>query len=201
MMAVTALGCVSTWGASIAHADTTSPSSARPPSSTNQSSPSNLTAKPALSVAQKKAQALQLMARGRLALDQGNIAVANQLLQQVNALRVPQNAFTTEEPQIWQFAFDVRNAIRKSGTTQSQTGVVAKAGFNPTAGASTAAPQVAIQNPLYNPATASGGIRQVQSTDNQPTLAPPIGGPVSSPLTAPPVLTAPTCASRGPLAT
>jgi general secretion pathway protein D len=71
-------------------------------------------------VAARKQEALRLLAIGRAALDRGDTATALQLARQAEALQVPESAYASGEPRVWQFVLDAESAARRAGTLQAQ---------------------------------------------------------------------------------
>lgn len=65
----------------------------------------------------RKQQALRLVALGRAALDRGDISQAMFLVDQAEALGVPESEFQAGEARPWQLSLDVKSAARRKGIT------------------------------------------------------------------------------------
>ncbi|MEM9645028.1 MAG: DUF4974 domain-containing protein, partial [Planctomycetota bacterium] len=70
-------------------------------------------------VATRKAEALRLLAIGRSALDRGDTATALTLARQAETRNVPESAYQTGEPRVWQFLLDAESAAKRSGVMQT----------------------------------------------------------------------------------
>ena len=65
--------------------------------------------------AERKQEALRLVAIGRAALDRGDAATALAVARQAESLKVPEKDFAAGEPRVWQLLLDAESAARKSG--------------------------------------------------------------------------------------
>ena len=81
--------------------------------------PFGATSLPSADIATRKADVLRMLATGRAALDRGDLATAQRLASEAEALAVPENAFTPGEPRVWQLSLDVDSAARRAGVTKS----------------------------------------------------------------------------------
>ncbi len=66
-------------------------------------------------VADRKREALRLIAVGRSALDRGDIAGALALAHKAHSLEVPETEFAPGEPRVWEFVLDAESAARRTG--------------------------------------------------------------------------------------
>ena len=65
--------------------------------------------------ANRKQEALRLVAIGRASLDRGDIPTAVAIARQAEALNVPEKDFAPGEPRVWQLLLDAESAARRSG--------------------------------------------------------------------------------------
>ena len=65
--------------------------------------------------ANRKQEALRLVAIGRAALDRGDITTAVAIAREAEALNVPEKDFAPGEPRVWQLLLDAESAARRSG--------------------------------------------------------------------------------------
>lgn len=65
--------------------------------------------------ANRKQEALRLVAIGRASLDRGDIPTAVANARQAEALNVPEKDFAPGEPRVWQLLLDAESAARRSG--------------------------------------------------------------------------------------
>ncbi|OYP32210.1 general secretion pathway protein GspD [Rhodopirellula sp. MGV] len=79
-------------------------------------------------VAATKAEALRLVAQGRLALDRGDTAGALGFARQAQQLNIPESAFAPGEPRVWDFVLDAESAAKRTGVMDSQIALAGGAG-------------------------------------------------------------------------
>lgn len=65
--------------------------------------------------ANRKQEALRLVAIGRASLDRGDITTAVAIARKAEALNVPEKDFAPGEPRVWQLLLDAESAARRSG--------------------------------------------------------------------------------------
>ena len=92
--------------------------------------------------ANRKQEALRLVAIGRASLDRGDIPTAVAIARQAEALNVPEKDFAPGEPRVWQLLLDAESAARRSGVRLAS-------------GAEPLANQAAISGPGINPVQAA----------------------------------------------
>lgn len=139
-----------------------------------QRMPSVAGAKPILSPAAAKAEALRQIAIGRAALDRGDVRTALGAAGKAQSLGVPESAFAAGEPRIWQLVLDAESAARRSGIAlasatdhssasgmQDPAMVVQTAGGQAPADDAAAVAQMLFNQPAAN---AASPIQQVQNT-------------------------------------
>jgi general secretion pathway protein D len=96
----------------------------------------SLTAAP---IMQQRAEVMRLLSIGKSALDRGDMPTAQQVLQQAEALQVPDEAFAARDMRPWQLRLQIENIQRRSGGVQT-------AGFDANDGTSGA-----VQPGVYRP--------------------------------------------------
>lgn len=69
------------------------------------------------SPANRKREALRLVAIGRASLDSGDVSTALVAARRAEALKVPEREFAVGEPRVWQLLLDVESAARRSGVS------------------------------------------------------------------------------------
>ncbi len=102
--------------------------------------------------AEAAAQASQLVAQARLALDRGDLNAAQQLATQAETLNVPDNAFQPGQTRPWQMALEVSKAIYRRQGVQPASGT-APAGVVQASGPMGEEPRYPVAQGVYNPAT------------------------------------------------
>ncbi|WP_419195106.1 type II secretion system protein GspD [Novipirellula herctigrandis] len=113
-------------------------------------------------IANRKREALRLVAIGRAALDRGDASTALTLARQAKSLNVPEKEFASGEPRVWQLLLDAESAARRSGIaltsgTESSGGVeLANGMFGENE------PNGVVQT-VFNPGNAANTIQQVQN--------------------------------------
>lgn len=129
--------------------------------------------------ANRKKEALRLVAIGRAALDRGEIQQALSFARQAEALKVPERDFAVGEPRVWQLVLDVESAARKRGINLN-----APAGNTPGVVQTAVATAPAegdnlIAQMLFNAdadkEAAGGNVKQVNSTQPITTATPSLG--------------------------
>lgn len=115
-------------------------------------------------LAARKAEALRLVAEGRLALDRGDAATAAAMARRASSYSIPEDAFAPGEPRPWQLMLDAEASLRRSGTNQPTSlaggvmpngGVAQASGFQMPAG-SVPGGMVTPVNALQAPGNESG---------------------------------------------
>ena len=117
----------------------------------------------------KKAEALQLLAMARAALDRGDVVGADQLMKKVKELHVPNSAFGPNDPRPWEVELEIASA-------QKRRFPVAQAGFDaqPAVADGTRGGRFAVQPGVYEPSHDTTQMRPAQATQGAPT---PVAGP------------------------
>ncbi|MEM1069748.1 MAG: DUF4974 domain-containing protein, partial [Planctomycetota bacterium] len=115
--------------------------------------------------ANRKQEALRLVAIGRSALDRGDVTTALAAARQAEALNVPETDFRAGEPRVWQLLLDAESAARRGGIALT-SGNEAPVAINPvqTAGGTNAPPSRVAQMLFNADANSAGNVQQVQST-------------------------------------
>lgn len=115
----------------------------------------------------QKQQAMQLMARARLALDQGDVQAAHHLAQQAQNMRVAESEFSQDETRPWQLVLETERAVSRRGGNfpVTQAGAaVQNATYNDRGG-------YAVQRGVYNPQNDGTRNMAVQATEVAPEPA------------------------------
>ncbi len=126
--------------------------------------------------AERKQEALRLIAIGRAALDRGDASTALAVARQAEALNVPENTFIQGEPRVWQLLLDAESAARRSGVALTAGQQEAGNRFNPVQPAVGTSPRDevnVIAQMLFNAdadATQGsvGDVQQVQNVEQLP---------------------------------
>ena len=143
---------------------------AQPPADTSSSDgDTKASGSPAITakspVAERKREALRLIATGRAALDRGDIAKALTHAQRAQKLNVPESAFAPSDPRVWEFVLDAESAARRVGLPTSASDVRPAVGGG-TPGDAGEIAQMLFQNAAG--AKAGGNVRPVQGETELP---------------------------------
>ncbi len=120
-------------------------------------------------IADRKREALRLVATGRAALDRNDPATALSLAKQATALQVPEQEFAPGEPRVWQLVLDAESAARRAGidtgSTLPTSGVQQASAIETPAGSS---PVQQAGGAMPGQPSPFGNIQQVQNLDVAP---------------------------------
>jgi general secretion pathway protein D len=132
--------------------------------------PLGATSLPSADITTRKADVLRILSSGRAALERGDIATAQRLASEAEALAVPENAFTAGEPRVWQLTLDADSAARRAGVTKSagqatnaQPNMVQQASGVMPAG-NTTSQDGGVVNSVYNAAADKTNVQPAQAT-------------------------------------
>ncbi len=111
----------------------------------------------------QKQQAMQLMARARLAMDQGDVQAAHQMAQQAQDLRVPDSEFTQNETRPWQVLMESSRALSRRGIDPNvrPAGAVENTIYREDGG-------YAVQPSVFTPGNDNSRIMAAQATEDAP---------------------------------
>jgi general secretion pathway protein D len=119
--------------------------------------------------ANAKAEAAKLMSQARLALDKGDLKMAEQLAVQAESLNVPDTAFGPGETRPWQMTLDVNRAVvRREGVVQASGNTAVEA-----------EPRYPVAQGLYDPQNDGSKLVPATSQGSVLSRAPPgpnVGG-------------------------
>jgi general secretion pathway protein D len=122
--------------------------------------------------ADRKKEALRLVAIGRAALDRGDVKTALSYARQAETLKVPEREFAVGEPRVWQLVLDTESAARLRGIDVTPNTGTALGAVQPAVATAPSGDRDLIAQMLFNAeadgqATA-GSVQQVQNTEPIP---------------------------------
>jgi general secretion pathway protein D len=123
---------------------------------------------PSANPANRKQEALRLVAIGRSALDRGDIPTALAAARQAESLKVPETEFAAGEPRVWQLLLDAESAARRTGIALTAGNNAGPNGSIQTAGGTDAGNNRVAQMLFNAESDASGNVQQVQNTQFLP---------------------------------